>query len=236
MKNLPYICGATTLLLISFTLVSGAENAQKQLKPVKPPRGAIILFNGKDTSQWEHLGSKKPVEWIVEKGIMEIKPGTGNIVTKNLFSDYKLHVEFMEPLMADKWSQERGNSGVYNLGQYEVQVLDSYNNPTYKAGSCGSIYLFKEPDKNMSKPPLEWQSYDITFTAPRLDAAGKAVANPRITLVWNGEKVHDDVEVPCGPTTASLGGPITQQGPIMLQDHGCKVKYRNIWIQEIKSK
>ena len=235
------VCAYTKIrwmwVLCVLSVIPVISNADQQLKPikeVKPPKGAIVLFNGKNTDAWEQLNTKGPCQWLISDGDLKVNVGTGNIITKRLFKDYHLHLEFMEPYMPDQTSQARGNSGVYNLGQYEIQVLDSYNNPTYKCGSCGSIYGFKEPDKNMSRPPLQWQSYDIFFHAPRLDDSGKVVKYPTVTVIWNGVKVHDNVEITCGPTTASMGGPILAEGPIMLQDHGCPVTYRNIWIVELK--
>jgi hypothetical protein len=221
-------------LLTAFSIAAMAAPTYHAPKPVKPPKGAIILFDGKNTDAWEQLGSHDPCKWDVVNNTLQVVPGTGNIITKENFGDYHLHVEFMEPYLPDKHSQERGNSGVYNQGQYEIQVLDSYENPTYKNGSCGSIYGLKEPDKNVARPPLEWQTYDIFFKAPRFDDSGKVIANPRITLIWNGVKVHNNVEITCGPTTASMGGDPQKEGPIMLQDHGSKVQYRDIWIQKLK--
>lgn len=221
-------------ILCVIPIRSDAAGQLKPIKEVKPPKGAIVLFDGKNTDAWEQLSTKGACQWLITDGNLEVNVGAGNIITKRLFRDYHLHLEFMEPYMPDQTSQGKGNSGVYNLGQYEIQVLDSYNNPTYKNGCCGSIYGFKEPDKSMSRPPLQWQSYDIFFHAPRLDESGKVVKYPRVTLIWNGVKVQNNVEITCGPTTASMGGPVLAEGPIMLQDHGCPVKFRNIWIQELK--
>src|SRR5579871_4914443 len=209
---------------------------QKEVsKPKKPPRGAIVLFNGKDAVAWLHLDGR-PVEWTIADDTLTVEPGKGNIVTKEKYGDYQLHVEFNIPYLPDKHGQERGNSGVYQHGLYEVQILDAVNNPTYAFGGCAAIYELKDPDKNVAKPPETWQTYDITFRAPRFDDSGKVVANPRITVLWNGVKVHDNVEITHGPTRASLGGPMVKTGPMMLQDHGSRVKYRNIWIKPLSRK
>jgi hypothetical protein len=213
--------------------VTAAQAQKNEDRPKKPPKGAIILFDGKDTSKWVHRGTNEPFGWKLVDGAMEVGNGKPDLMTKEEFGDYQLHVEFMTPLMPDKKSQERGNSGVYNQGRYEIQVLDSYENETYAKGGCGAIYGVKDPDKNVCKPPLQWQTYDITFHAPRFDADGKVLERPRITLVWNGVKVHDNVEIPASNTTAGLGGPVTQKGPILLQNHGCAVRYRNIWIKPL---
>lgn len=207
------------------------------IKSPKPPRGAKVLFGGKDLTEWSRRGKPDEVPgWVIADGEVTVKPGAGDIVTKEKFGDYQLHVEFQIPLLPDKHSQERGNSGVYQQGQFEIQVLDGYHNDTYAKGGCAAIYLFKDPDKNVAKPPKEWQSYDIFFKAARFDSAGKLTERPRITLLWNTIKVHDNVEITCGPTTSSMGGEIMPTGPIMLQDHGCEVKYRNIWIKPLSQK
>lgn len=203
------------------------------MQPHKPPHGAVVLFNGRDTSAWVHRGADKPCAWTVTDGVLEVKPGTGDIVTRQLFRDYQLHVEFATPYLPNAHSQERGNSGVYQLGHWEIQVLDSYNNPTYKAGGCGAIYGQKDPDQNVCRPPLEWQTYDVTFHAARLNSDGSVLEKPRLTLIWNGVKVHDNVRLEGASTTSGMGGTIPVTGPILLQDHGCKVRYRNIWIKPL---
>ncbi|MGC8667876.1 MAG: 3-keto-disaccharide hydrolase [Chthonomonadales bacterium] len=202
-------------------------SAQKAPSP-HPPKGAKVLFNGKDASLWQHLDGR-PVQWTVSHGVLEVKPGTGNIVTKERFRDFQLHLEFREPLMPDAHDQARGNSGLYLQGRYEIQILDSYHNPTYKYGGCGAIYGIKDPDKDVCKPPLQWQTYDVFFRAARFNPDGSVKELPRVTVYWNGVKIHDAVEIPHG-TTAGLGNELVAEGPIMLQDHGCPVQFRNIWI------
>jgi hypothetical protein len=223
---------ATIAACIALIGVAGADD--KDQKPAKPPKGAIVLFDGKSLAAWKHRKDGQDAQWTVTDGYCEVKPGAGDILTRQEFRDYQLHVEFATPLLPDKKSQERGNSGCYQHGRYEIQILDSYNNETYKAGGCGSIYGQKDPDQNVCKPPLEWQSYDITFRAPRLDDAGKVVERPRITVVWNGVKVHDNVEITLDNTTSGLGGVVPKAGPILLQDHGNRIRFRNIWIKPIK--
>jgi 3-keto-disaccharide hydrolase len=208
--------------------------AQKSTLGAKPPKGAIVLFNGKDTSKWVSRGDKSPCQWNVVDGYLEVKPGAPDIMTKQDFGDYKLHVEFWLPLMADKTSQGRANSGVYNQGRYEIQVLDSYNNPTYEFGGCGAIYSQKDPDKDAIKPPEQWNTYDITFRAARLDKEGNVTEKPRITVFHNGIKIHDNVEIEGTATTSAITGPQPKVGPILLQDHGCPVRFRNIWIVPMK--
>jgi hypothetical protein len=196
----------------------------------KPPKGAIVLFDGKDASMWHQVGSDDESKWDIVDGALIVKPGVGDIATKREFGDYRLHVEFWLPLMANETSQGRANSGVYNQGRYEIQVLDSYNNPTYKFGGCGAIYSQKDPDQNAIKPPEQWNTYDITFRAPRFDAQGKETEYPRITVFHNGIKIHDKVEIKVASTATDQPGAQPATGPIELQDHGAQVRYRNIWI------
>lgn len=201
----------------------------------KPPRGAIILFDGKDASMWHQNGSDEACKWDIADGCLIVKPGTGDIATKQDFGDYKLHVEFWLPLLANKWSQERANSGVYNQGRYEIQVLDSFHNPTYKAGGCGAIYSQKDPDADAIKPPEQWNTYDIIFRAPRFDKAGKEIEFPRITVFHNGIRIHNNVEIKVESTATGKTGTQPPTGPIDLQDHGAPIRYRNIWIVPMKN-
>lgn len=199
----------------------------------KPPRGAIVLFDGKNFDQWRPA-DKKPgqdsVQWKLADGAMEVKPGTGSIITKKEFNDLKLHLEFRTPFMPEARGQGRGNSGVYLQGRYEVQVLDSYGLEGLD-NECGGIYRVAAPLVNMCAPPMQWQTYDITFRAPRLDQAGNKKSDPCLTVIHNGVKIHDQVNMP-GSTTAALGGDAAKPGGIYLQDHGNTVQFRNIWLVE----
>ena|SRR5579862_9249085 len=208
---------------------------QKPTLGQKPPRGAVVLFDGNDTSQWCERGSKEDCKWDVVDGCLVVKAGQPDLMTRREFGDYRLHLEFWLPLMADQTSQGRANSGVYNHGRYEIQVLDSYKNPTYQFGGCGAIYGQKDPDKNAILPPEQWNSYDITFRAPRFDDAGKLIEKPRITVIHNGIKIHDNVEINGDGTGGGLGGPQPKVGPIMLQNHGDPIKFRNIWIVPLRA-
>lgn len=185
---------------------------------------------------WKQVGSGDECKWDIADGCLIVKPGTGDIVTKQEFGDYQLHLEFWLPLMADKTSQGRANSGVFQHGRYEIQVLDSYHNPTYKFGGVGAIYSQKDPDVDAVKPPEQWNSYDITFRAPRFDKEGKQTEYPRITVFHNGLKIHDNVEIKCASTSDGKPGIQPATGPIELQDHGAPIKYRNIWIVPSKAK
>jgi hypothetical protein len=203
------------------------------LKKAKPPDGAVILFDGSDLSGWTTLDGK-PAEWNLKDDYMEVAPGKHDVRTKATFGpDFLLHVEFWLPLMEKATGQGRANSGVYIQGRYEVQVLDSYKNDTYKAGECAAVYKLIPTSKNANKPPEQWQTYDITFHSPRVDDQGKVTKKGKITIVFNGETVIDNGEfddTTAGEMDKKLGTP----GPIRLQDHGCKVRYRNIWLKPLR--
>jgi hypothetical protein len=169
----------------------------------------------------------------VENGSVEVVPGAGYILTKQKFGDCRLHLEFWIPLMADKSGQDRGNSGVYLQGRYEVQILDSFNNPTRPETACGALYDIIAPSTNASKPPGQWQNYDIDFRAPRVDSQGKVIEPGSITVVHNGVRVIDQGRFDHITDTkhgTALDEKLGAPGPLMLQNHGAKVRFRNIWI------
>jgi hypothetical protein len=185
----------------------------------KPPEGAIVLFAGKNADEW--TGGK-----VTEDGLLEPGP-----TSKRIFKDCTLHVEFMLPYEPAKRDQDRGNSGCYLQGRYEVQILDSFGLEG-KNNECGGIYGISEPAMNMCFPPLSWQSYDIDFTAAKWEG-DKKTKNAMMTVRHNGTVIHRDVEVP-NPTTAAPVKESADAGPIYLQDHGHPVRFRNIWIVEKK--
>jgi hypothetical protein len=201
--------------------------------PVPPPQGAIILFDGKTLDRWVKARAKSatPATWkLVDGGAMQVKGG--DILTRESFDGHiKLHVEFRTPYLPDQSGQGRGNSGVYLQGRYEVQVLDSYGLES-KDNDCGGIYKVATPLVNACKAPTVWQSYDIDFRAPVFQD-GKKVAPARISVWQNGVPIHKDVAIPIDNTVSGLGGDPSQPGPIMLQDHGNPVQYRNIWVQKL---
>jgi len=206
-----------------------------QAEPGRPPSDATILFDGKDLSKWQHQDGT-PANWKVEDGYFEVVPKSGYIYTKEAFGDCQLHVEFREPTPPHGESQERGNSGVFLMGLYEVQVLDSYHNKTYADGQVSAIYGQYPPQVNASRPPGEWQWYDIVFHGPRFDASGKLLRKARFTVFHNGVLVQDNVE-PTGPTAHGERPPYKatpEKLPLALQDHGDPVRFRNIWIRELK--
>ena len=200
----------------------------------KPPSDAVVLFDGSNLAQWLDKDGG-PAKWKLENGYMEVVPKTGNMRTRNSFGDCQLHVEFAEPVPARGESQERGNSGVFLMGEYEIQVLDSYENKTYADGQAAAVYGQYPPLVNASRPPGQWQSYDIVFHGPRFDSAGKVVRPARVTVFHNGVLVQDNVEL-SGPTAHGKRPPYKpgpDKAPLALQDHGALVRFRNIWIREL---
>jgi hypothetical protein len=199
------------------------------------PSDAIVLFNGSDLSKWK--GEKGPAAWKVDDGYMEVVPKTGYITTKESFGDFQLHLEFAEPTKLTGDSQDRGNSGVFLHGIYEIQVLDCYNNPTYPDGQTAAIYGQSPPLVNACRKPGEWQTYDIVFEGPRFDDNQKLKQPARVTVIHNGLLVQNHQAL-LGPTghriLAKYTGHEPDRGPIALQDHGNRVRYRNIWIREIQ--
>ena len=196
--------------------------------PLTPPKSAVVLFNGKDLGNW-HTRKGEPAGWEVSKGVMTVVRGTGDIVTEQKFTDFMLHLEWMEPDMPEAKGQAKGNSGVYLQGRYEIQVLDSYGIEVPGRGDCGAIYDQFAPLVNACKPALQWQTYDVAFRAARFDDSGKVLSQARVTVFQNGILIHNNVEV-LGPTGGAMDGNIREPGPLLLQDHGNPVKYRNVWI------
>jgi len=198
-----------------------AALAAEQPKPtlgLKPPEGAIVLFDGTDTSRWNNAR-------VTPQGYLEV-----GAITKEKFGDCQLHLEFnIQPGPGGK--RTSGNSGVYIQQRYEIQILNTAGRRPWKGG-CGAIYQFKAPDLNAALPPGRWQSYDITFRAPRWDGA-KKVANARISVVHNGVKIHDDVEVTRKTGHGKPEGP--GPAPLYLQNHGNKVYFRNIWLLPLEA-
>jgi len=202
--------------------------------PVPVPADAVVLFDGKDLSQWQSAnGGAAP--WSAANGYFEVKPGTGPIRTRGEFGDVQLHVEWASPAPPNGSGQNRGNSGIFLMGRYEVQVLDSYQADTYADGQAGAIYGQYPPLFNASRAPGEWQAYDIYFRRPRFAPDGRVLQPARVTVVHNGILVQDSEEIR-GGTSWLKTLPYTKhadKGPLELQDHGSPVRFRNIWLREI---
>ncbi len=194
------------------------------------PQDSVVLFDGKNLDQWQTRDGK-PAGWkLLTNGVMEVAKG-GDVVTKKKFGDFQLHLEFRLPYMPRESGQGRANSGVYLQTRYETQVLDSYGLEG-QDNECGGFYQICRPSVNMCAPPLQWQSYDITFHQARLGADDKKSANARVTVIHNGVKIHDNFELP----HVTPGGMNNQEGEpagLLLQDHGNPVQYRNIWIKQL---
>ncbi len=214
----------------------------------KLPSDAIILFDGENLDNWEMFShdalrdpdapdrTVRPAEWTVDHGAMTVVPGTGDIMTRQSFGDIQLHIEWRTPEKIVGEGQGRGNSGVFLQGLYEVQILDSYDNPTYPNGQAGSIYKQSIPLVNASLPPGEWQTYDIFYEAPVFRDDGSLVKPAFVTVIHNGVLIQHHVKIE---------GPIVFRGlpkyekhpeklPIRLQDHGDLVSFRNIWVRELR--
>jgi len=248
-----------SLSLLAYCMTSGAQEINRTLDSVKnsprlseyytpvppsvvpgktpgdAPGDAIVLFNGKDFSEWS--GVRKPeVAWSLEDGAMVVKGGTGNIRTKRGFGDCQIHIEFRTPARVEGSGQGRGNSGIFIMGRYELQVLDNYSNTTYVNGQAASMYKQLPPLVNACKGPGEWQTYDIIFTAPRFYEDGRLQSQARITVIHNGVLVQNNMSL--WGSTEYIGSPVykkhSDREPIELQDHGNPVAFRNIWVRELK--
>lgn len=221
-----------------------------------PPSDAIVLFDGSNLEAWQKpkysYGARmdevtaiiaarakqqeySEAEWLVKDGAMIVKPGGGPIETKQAFGDIQLHIEWLAPATEGKEGQGYSNSGVFLMGLYEIQVLNSYENKTYPNGQAGAMYKQHIPLVNASRPPGEWQSYDIVFNAPRFDEDGKLERTATITAFHNGVLIQNNAELegPCVYIGKAHYVPHAEKLPLLLQDHGDKVRFRNIWVREL---
>ena len=202
--------------------------------PGRAPSDATVLFDGRDLSKWQSAKGGA-ARWKVVDGAMEVVPGTGEARTVQSFGDCQLHLEWAEPDPPHDKDQGRGNSGVYLMSRYELQVLDSYQNKTYADGQAGAIYGQFPPLVNASLPPGQWQTYDIVFHGTRFSSDGKLLRPARATVLQNGVLVQDNVEL-TGPTDHGRRPPYAphaEKMPLLLQDHDQPVRFRNIWIREL---
>ena len=243
MKKINLLC--TLLISLFFTAIHAQKPEDTEVWDPEPeiispgytyvsaPSDAIVLFSENSLDQWVKEDGKS-VEWTVEGDVFTVKPGTGAIQTNKEFEDFQLHVEWRPPLVIKGEGQGRGNSGIFLQGRYEVQVLDSYNNRTYANGQAASIYKQHIPLANAMHKTGEWNSYDIIYTAPRFDSSGALKSPAYVTVLHNGVLVQNHTEIK--GNTVYIGTPEYEAhgpGPIILQDHGDPVSFRNIWIREL---
>jgi hypothetical protein len=234
------------LLAVLALPAPAADRNQTQPRVVDPgapgqaPSDAVVLFDGKDVSEWVHRDGS-PARWPIVDGVLTCKSNTGHIFSKRKFASAQIHVEFAIPDMPTAKNQAKGNSGVYLHGRYEIQVLDSYQNPTYPTGSCAALYGQHPPLVNASRPPEQWQSYDIVFHAPQCGPDGKVAAPGTLTLFHNGVLVQDRVTIKSATAGSERDG-VCEPGPLMLQDHyhpdvkETFMRFRNIWYRPLETR
>ncbi len=233
-------CATSVPLIQLLQWKPGDHNRPQPVKvtPAKPgqaPSDAVSLFNGHDLLNWQDTKGR-PAQWKVGDGYFEVKADSGDIVTRQPFGDAQIHVEWLSPDPPHGTDQEPGNSGVYLMSRYEIQVLESYTNTTYADGQAGAVYCQYPPLVNPALPPGQWQTYDIVWHGPRFGAGGELERPATITLLYNGLLVQDHVTL-TGPTDwlkRPAYQPHALKEPLLLQDHGSPVRYRNVWVRELK--
>ena len=210
-------------------IIPGTESTQAT--PGRPPSDAIVLFDGTGLSKWISMSRKGEIgepKWKVEDGYIEVVRGSGHLVSKQSFGSAQIHVEWATPSEVKEAGQRRGNSGVYLMRRWEIQVLDSFENPTYAKGEAAALYGQSSPLVNASRKPGEWQVYDIIFDAPEYEG-DKLVSPPYVTVLHNGVLVQNHVALSGGAKEPKL-----VEGPLMLQDHPGPVRFRNVWVRPLK--
>ncbi len=214
--------------ICALLILGGCAATPTPLTPARHDEHTVILFNGSSWDDWVGRDGT-PSSWpVADDGSVVV--ASGDAVTREQFRDFQLHLEFLCPT-ADETGQARSNSGVYLHGRYEVQVLDSYGLPP-SANGCGAVYSIAAPMVNASSPPGSWQTYDIVFRAPRYDSVDELVELPRATILHNGVTIHNNLELP-SVTPGGVDGEMRTMGPILLQDHGDPIRYRNIWVRRL---
>lgn len=239
------LAGTSTAALAQAQLRQGDPKLSEQWTPepriITPgktaqdaPSDAIVLFNGTDANAWQSKDGS-PVKWKIENGALVVAGGTGEIHTRDGFGDCQLHIEWRTPAEVKGDGQGRGNSGIFFMGRYELQVLDSYNNRTYSNGQAGSIYKQLPPLVNASRPPGEWQSYDVIFIAPQFYEDGSVKSQARITVFHNGVLVQNNATLAGGSQYIGLAvyEKHSNKEPLILQDHGNPTAFRNIWVRPL---
>ena len=223
---------AFSAVLLCFAAAPAADREPAAVTPGtagSPPSDAVVLFDGKDLSAWKSDDGSDP-KWKVEGGHMEVRGKS--IMTRQEFGVVQLHLEWATPAEVKGEGQGRGNSGVYFQGRYEIQVLDSYQNKTYFNGQAASFYGHNAPLVNASRKPGEWQAYDIVFHPPKPGADGKVLPGS-FTVIHNGVLVQDHIPIQGDASVAAKFSGATPKGPLLLQDHGNPVRYRNIWVRKL---
>jgi len=202
---------------------------------VPPPADAVVLFGGRDLSEWQMQRDSSAAKWIIRDGAMEVVPGTGSMMTRRSFGDIQLHIEYSCPTPPHGESQERGNSGVFLMTHYEVQVLDSYDNDTYPDGQAGAIYGQTPPLVNPVRPPGQWNVYDIVFHRPHFGADGNVTQPARITVFMNGILIQDNTTITGWTVNMQVARyqPHADRLPLALQDHQNPTRFRNVWVREL---
>jgi hypothetical protein len=212
-----------------------APSESSQEKPGTPPSDAIVLFDGRDLSHWVSMTKKGEIgesKWKVENGYMEVLRDSGSLVSKETFGSAQIHVEWATPAEVKESGQRRGNSGVFLMRRWEIQILDSWENPTYPKGEAAAIYGQAQPLVNASRKSGQWQIYDIIFEAPVYDGP-RLISPPYATVLHNGILVQNHVALEGGRDRSGSAEPNLVEGPLMLQDHPGPVRFRNVWVRRL---
>lgn len=192
---------------------------------LQAPDSAVVLFNGQDVDNWTQRDGA-PATWAIADGAMTTCDA--DILTEEKFTDFMLHLQFMTPDMPEATGQAKGNSGVFLQGRYEIQVLDSYGIEVPGKGDCGAVYNEHASLVNACKPPLQWQTYDVIFRAPRVDDSSNQIEAGRVTVLQNGLVIQNNVHIP-STSAGAVDEDILEPGPLLLQYHGDEVRYRDVW-------
>ena len=226
------LLAALMIAIVPFSLIAeDKEPAVVSVLPGDAPSDAVVLFDGTDLSQWTYLDGRPPAGWVVKGGEVTVREESA--ITKEQFGDMQIHLEFCTPVPGDPEDRGHGNSGIYIHRNYEIQIINSYQNPTPSSGMCGAVYKQTVPLVNACRPQGIWQEYNIVFRAPRFDTHGNKTKNAIVTVILNGIIIQDHVEI-LGPTGAAKGNKEIAEGPILLQEHGSPVRFRNVWVRKLK--